>query len=111
MLVSKDDGVNDPNLFPEELGSQIGGSVDQQIAFWKAQNGTAAGSLVLWISSLADGAAAPNGWDANRGARPQQDHFVFDARRDWLFLHHLEIGLRTNRGVGNMYAEPFCLQG
>lgn len=65
VFVGVDHRVNDADAFAEELLAEVGGGVDQQVALREAENGAAAGALVLRIASRADGAIAANRGDSD----------------------------------------------
>ena len=66
----------------EQLGPQVWGRVDQQVAAGQAQHQAAAQAVVVRVTASAGGAAAANHRHADRGARAQKDQLSTDVGSD-----------------------------
>ena len=69
VLVGERDRVDQPDLLAEQLCSEVGGCVDQQISLGKPDDGATASSPIERIATLADGAATAN--DGHAYGRPR----------------------------------------
>ncbi len=78
VLVGVQDGVNQWDSFPQQLGTQIGRGVDEQIALGQLEHDRAARPVVSRVVALANGAIAPDRWHANAGAGTEENHGRFD---------------------------------
>jgi hypothetical protein len=76
MLVREQHGMNDADLFPQELRPQVRRSVDQQIALGQAEHDRTSRSLVLGMPALANLAGTANRRHAHACACPQQNHLT-----------------------------------
>ena len=78
VLMRVDDGVDYADLLPQQLQTQIGRSIDQQIPLGKPENGRAPRALIARMFAAADRAAAANGGNTHRGTGPEQDELAAD---------------------------------
>jgi hypothetical protein len=75
--------MNQPNVFPQQLSSQVGAGINQQIPFWQAENHTTSSAFIFRVGAPTNVATAPDGWHADRRACTKQDHFTADIGTDW----------------------------
>lgn len=72
MLMCVQHGMNDADAGPQELCSQVGSRVDQQIALGQTEHRAGTEALVPGIGTEADCTATADGRDADRGASAEQ---------------------------------------
>jgi hypothetical protein len=87
MLVREEDGVDNADPLAEQLLPQVGRRIDEQIAFWKAQEGRTAGPLVVRVVALAHLARTSERRDTGARSRPQQDELPADVGSENVALH------------------------
>ncbi len=80
VLVGKEDGVGDADLFPQELLPQIGGRIDQQISLRQAEEHTAPRPRIPRVDASANLAPAADGRDADGGSSAEEDRLAADVR-------------------------------
>lgn len=68
MFMGEDHSVNDTNFFSDQLVTQIGGSIEQQIPAWETEYRPRTRPIILRILTIADGTNAPDGGYADAGA-------------------------------------------
>ena len=75
--------VHNADSLAEQLRSQVGGGVDQEVAIGQSQNHRAACSVISWIVAGADIAAASQGGHAYGSARPEKNQLAADIGGNW----------------------------
>ena len=82
VLVRIEDRVNQADVLAEQLRSQVGGRVDEQIALGQSEDDAASRSPVLQIGVPAGFAAAPDDRDAVRRARAEKNELIVKVATD-----------------------------
>jgi hypothetical protein len=74
VLVRKDNGVDVPYFFSEQLLPQVGRGVNQEISRGQTKDHRASSPLIFWFSTNANAASTTDNRYANRRACSQEDH-------------------------------------
>jgi len=82
VLVGVHHGMNQPDPFAQQLETQVGWRVDQEIALGKTEYGRTSRAPVVWIVAAADRASAADGRHAYRGPRAQDYELAWNIRRE-----------------------------
>lgn len=82
MFVREQHRMHQADAFAQQLGTQVGRGVNEQIAERQSQKDRAAGALVPRIDALADGTTAADGRHPHAGAGSEEDQLAADVRRD-----------------------------
>jgi hypothetical protein len=78
VLVREEDGVDEADALAEKLLPQVGGSVDEEVAAWQADERRAAGAFIARIVAGADIAGATDRGDTDTGSRAEQNELAAD---------------------------------
>ncbi len=71
--VGEEDGVDAADVVAEDLGAEVGGGVDEDVAAFVLDQDGRAEAVVVRIGGVADGAGAADGGDAGAGAGAQDE--------------------------------------
>ncbi len=87
VLMGIDNGVDDTNLFAQQLLAQVGGRVNEQIALGQTEYGATASPLIPGMVAPADVAIAADRGYADGRSCSQQDHLSRNIGCQRLFFH------------------------